>query len=135
MTSSSLRRRPSSTPSLLASRKADLQVSIRGRVGRLRVAMVNNAPLGFQRRVADLMDWREQRPTREVTGVEKLSVELLLAEVELHRVEGRSAEAESLLALVNEGQAIHLSTDRAVVIRMKDGQMLLDFEAQKGDLP
>jgi hypothetical protein len=102
-------------------------VTIRERIAKLRAAMVNGAPWGFQERVSSLMDWRHQRVTREVTGVEKLSVELLLAEIALHRVEGRAEEADRLLGLVNAGQTIRMSADGAAIIRMRDGQMEFSF--------
>lgn len=90
--------------------------------------MIGAAPHGFQIRVADLMQARKERISRELQRVEKLSVELFLAEVSLHREEGRGDEADRLLALLNEGQPIRVSTDRALLIRMKDGQLFLDLQ-------
>jgi hypothetical protein len=110
-----------------ASRNPELRVSVRARVENIRAVATNVAPKGFLKRVADLMEWRKQRPTREHSGVEKYSVELLLAEIALHRAEGRTEDADRLLGLVNAGQTIRLSAEGAAIIRMRDGQMEFSF--------
>lgn len=112
----------------IARRPGELRVALRAKVERIRSAMVNAAPYGFQARVADLMEARKERISRELAAVEKLSVECLLAEIELHRAEGRDEAADSLLKAFTEGQPIHISTDRAIVVRMKDGQLFLDLQ-------
>lgn len=105
-----------------------LELRVNERVARLRVRMIQLAPVGFQKRVADGMRWRKQRPTRGVTGVEKLSVPLFLAELELHREEGRTEAASELVGIVAEGQTIRLAADHGASIRMSGGQLLLDLE-------
>lgn len=119
---------PRSTQSLRATRYEELRVALRERVGRIRAAMSNGAVQGFHSRVATLMDYRRERISRELGCVEKLSVELLLAVVALHREEDRPITADRLLALINEGQPIRLRTNGAVVIRLSDGQLFLDLQ-------
>lgn len=92
------------------------------RIEAVRALMVNTAPTGFQQKVADLMEWRKERISREKQGTEKLSVELLLAEIELHREQGRDAEADALIAALTADQP-----RRTPVIRLRDGQYLLEF--------
>jgi hypothetical protein len=128
--SSAARVPPSSQPSggTVASRYAELRLAIADRVESLRSLMIGAAPHGFQVRVADLMQARKERISRELQRVEKLSVELFLTEVAMHREEGRPETADRLLAILNEGQPIRISTDRGIVIRLRDGQMFLDLE-------
>jgi hypothetical protein len=66
------------------------------------------------------MGWRKERPTREKSGVEKLSVELVFAEVAMHEEEGRPDDATRVLAAFQRKQT--------PVIRLRDGQYLLEFE-------
>lgn len=114
-----------------ASRIEGLRTALQEKLGRIRSLMVASAPHGFQTRVAELMNARKERISRELGSVEKLSVELVLAEVALHRAEGRPEHADRLLAALNEGEPVHLQTSGALVIRLRDGQMFLDLEAAR----
>jgi hypothetical protein len=111
------------TPKSVATRNdrpANVCERVRARVEDVRRALVKTAPHGFQCRVASVMGWRKERPTREKSGVEKLSVELVLAEVAMHEEEGRPDDATRVLAAFQRKQT--------PVIRLRDGQYLLEFE-------
>lgn len=62
-------------------RLATVAERVRARVESVRLAIHENSPKGFQQRLSEVMGWRKERPSREQTGVEKLSVDLVLAEV------------------------------------------------------
>lgn len=111
------------TPKSVATRNersATLCERVHARVDDVRRALVTSAPHGFQVRVAAVMGWRKERPTREKSGVEKLSVELVFAEVAMHEEEGRPDDATRVLAAFQRKQT--------PVIRLRDGQYLLEFE-------
>lgn len=80
------------------------------KIGRIRSLMRDGAPHGFQQRLAVVLDIRKERISRELQSVEKLSVELVLAEIALHREEGRREQAEQILAAFND--ALGASIDR-----------------------
>lgn len=119
------------TQSSVAARNSKLRVALAAKLDAIRSLMVTAAPRGFQQGVADLMQARKERVSREIGAVEKLSLELVLAEVALHRAEGRPEHADRLLAAINEGEPLHFQTAGALVIRLRDGQMFLDLEGAK----
>ena len=106
-----------------------MRLAIDARIERIRADLVNLAPYGFQARVATVIRARSERVSREIQRAADLTLRVFLAEIQLHREEGRAEAADRLLAALNEGQPIRLSTDRALLIRMKDGQMFMDFQA------
>lgn len=123
MTRASVLPIPAATSNAVAARNdrlASVASGVRDRVDAVRLAIHNAAPAGFQGRVAKVMGWRKERPSREHTGVEKLSVDLVLAEVAMHEEEGRPDEATKILATFQRKQT--------PVIRLRDGQYLLEFE-------
>jgi hypothetical protein len=104
--------------------------AIAEQIDRLRAAMVNGAPSGFAHRLTDAMGERKEWRSRQVgRDGEKLSVSLLLAEVNLHRAEGRAEQADALLAILTEGEPLRLPAASAVLIRLRDGQLFFDFDA------
>ncbi len=109
--------------------RATLATVVAGKVDEIRALMHAEAAPGFNSEVASRMNWRRERISRELADVEKLSVALFLAAVEIHREQGRGEVADRLLASLNAGQPVKLKTAGAVVIRLADGQMFLDLEA------
>lgn len=107
---------------------ATLAEAIKAKVESIRSLIAAEGRPGFNSDVAGRMNWRRERISREIQGVEKLSVSLLLAEIECHRAEGRDAIADRLVAAITEGQPVKIRTDRALVIRMSDGQLFLDLQ-------
>lgn len=119
-----------SRQSSVAERNSKLRAALGEKLAKIRSLMVAEAPRGFQQGVAVLMEARKERISRELGGVKELSIELLLAEVALHRAEGRPEHADRLLAALNEGEPVHLQTSGALVIRLRDGQMFLDLTTE-----
>jgi hypothetical protein len=119
------------TQSSVALRNQKLRVALDEKIAKIRALMVSAAPRGFQQGVADLMDARKERISRELGEVQELSVRLVLAEVALHHAEGRPEHASRLIAALNEGEPVRLQTSGALVIRMRDGQMFLDLEGTR----
>jgi hypothetical protein len=105
-----------------------MRLAIDARIEVIREDLANLAPYGFQARVASVIRARKERVSREIQRAADLTLRVFLAEIQLHREEGRGTEADRLLAALNEGQPIRLSTDRGIVIRLRDGQMFLDLE-------
>ncbi len=101
--------------------------SVAARVAALRKVISQGAPRGFFSRICEEMEWKRQRPSREVGKVEKFSVELLLAAVDLHEAEGRPDQAAALMEAIERHLHRPISTTGAIVIQMKDGQLLLNF--------
>ena len=110
-------------------RSAIFAAAINAKVEEIRVLVANEATHGFNADLAAAMLWRRERISREIQGVEKLSVALFLAEVQGHREAGRDAVADRLVSIINNGQPMTIRTDRAVVIRISDGQMFLDLQS------
>lgn len=109
-------------------RLTTLRAEIEAGVERIRLVMIEGGPYGFQTGVAELLDIRKERVSKQLQRVENLTVELFLAEVALHRFEGRDETADRLLAALTAGQPIQMRTKGAVVIRLSDGQIALNFE-------
>lgn len=110
-------------------RHATLAAAVEAKVEIIRTLLAAEAIPGSQSEVASRMEWRRERVSREIQGVEKLSVALFLAAIAIHRQEGRGETADRLLSAINEGQPVKLKTNGAVVIRMADGQMFLDLQS------
>lgn len=100
---------------------------VNDRVSAIRSILYADSCRGMGAGIADRMGWRRERISRELQGTEKLSLDLFLASLELHREEGRSDVAHRLMAVINSGQPV-LSSNGAVVIRMSDGQLFLDLQ-------
>jgi hypothetical protein len=108
-------------------RRASGRDSIERRVENIRALLASEAPRGFGIETASRMGWRKERIYRELSGVEKLSVSLLLAEVELHREHGRADVADRLIGLVTEGNIGTVPVPAGSVFRVFDrnGQLFL----------
>lgn len=89
------------------------------------------APKGFGSRLAGLLGWRVERRSRELSGVEKLSLADVIAEIELHADEGRQEAADAIVAALFEGvKTATVPLHAGSVIRVFDeaGQLVMRFE-------
>lgn len=129
---------PASTQGLLAARNASradrpatLASRVAGKVESVRLALVMRAPKGFGSRLAGLLGWRVERRSRELSGVEKLSLADVIAEIELHADEGRQEAADAIVAALFEGvKTATVPLHAGSVIRVFDeaGQLVMRFE-------
>lgn len=97
-----------------------VRASVANRVEQVRGALHGASIYGFGQRVADAMGFRKERVSREQNGSDRLTVELVLAEAELHEREGRPDSAARILSTFQRRLA--------PVVRLRDGQWLLDLE-------
>ena len=81
---------------------------VTGIVETLRSLISADAPHGFNSDIAARMGWRKERVSRELSGVEKLSVELLLAAIEAHARAGRRDMADRIIRSLLVGQTVRL---------------------------
>lgn len=118
----SLRRNSSSgsRTATVAARPEAFRERVRERTEKVRRAVLDAALYGFNQRVASLMEWRKERLSREQNGSDRLTVELVLAEALAHEEEGRPQSAAKILEAFQRKQT--------PVIRLRDGQYLLEFE-------
>lgn len=98
----------------------------------VRRILVNTASRGFASDLAAAMGWRVERRSRELAGVEKLSLADVVAEIELHKSNGEEAQAEAILAALLDGlsQNTSVAITPGSVIRIFDeqGQLRMRFE-------
>ena len=134
MTRSSALRRPASTQSSLATRRdrlAGIASRVEPRVENVKRALVNGAGKGFASNLAAAMGWRIERRSREISGVEKLSLADVVAEVELHMSNGEQEEADAILAALTEGlrsSAVPVTPGSVVRVFDEGGQLYMRFE-------
>jgi hypothetical protein len=133
---------PGATQERLATRKAGhTQIAPRHsqllaeRVGQkvesVRLALVMRAPKGFAARLATALGWRVERRSRELSGVEKLSLADVIGEIEMHHDEGRPEAADAIVAALFEGvRTATVPLHAGSIIRVFDeaGQLVLRFE-------
>ncbi len=90
------------------------------------------APHGFCQRVAALMGWkRTERRSREVSGVERLSLDTVLAELHVHAEEGRQEAVDQLVAALLDAlrtASLPVRPDSTVQMYDRNGQRFLRFE-------
>lgn len=99
---------------------ATIAVQARARAERVRHAIFDGATHGFQQRVCSEMAWRRERHSREQNGHDRLTVELVFADVLVHEADGNQDTAAAILAAFQR--------QLSPVIRLRDGQFLLEFE-------
>lgn len=104
----------------VAVRRDTFSANVHERTEKVRQAVLDGAVYGFGQRIANLMDWRKERLSREHNGSDRLTVELVLAEAVAHEEQGRPETAAKILAAFQRKQT--------PVIRLRDGQYLLEFE-------
>ena len=90
------------------------------RTEQVRRALFDGADYGFGQLVADTMKWRKERHSREVNGHDRLSVELVFADVLVHEARGSQDKAAQILAAFQR--------PLCPVIRHRDGQYFLEFD-------
>jgi hypothetical protein len=122
------------TPERLATRNSRL-ASVAGRVAErvdaVRRALVARAPKGFAAELASLMEWRVERRGREISGVEKLSLADVAAEIEIHLAYGRQDAVDEIVTALLDGiQSATVAITPGSLIRVFDdhGQLRLRFE-------
>jgi len=146
MRAASARRTASSTQETLASRAAsgpesrsasrsELLAKVASRSGvrveNVRRALVRAAGKGFASDLAAAMGWRIERRSRELGGVEKLSLADVVGEIELHLTNGDPAAADSIIAALLEGlRSSTVAITPGSVIRVFDqaGQLFMRFD-------
>ncbi|MDD1677967.1 MAG: hypothetical protein LUO93_02125 [Methanomicrobiales archaeon] len=134
MSAVSIRRATPSTQGSLATRKlslATLAGRVDGRVQSVRRCLINGACRGFASDLAAAMSWRIERRSRELSGVEKLSLADVVAEVELHLVNGEQQQADAILAAVTEGfkpSAVPITSGSVIRVFDEHGQLMLRVE-------
>lgn len=99
---------------------ATVAVQVQERTERVRRAIFGGASHGFQQRVCDAMDWRKERHSSEQNGHDRLTVETVFADVLVHEADGNPDKACQILAAFQR--------PLSPVIRLRDGQYLLEFE-------
>lgn len=90
----------------------------------------NWAPRGFCSRIATLMGWRAERRSREISGVERLSLDTVLAELHVHAQEGRQDAVDQMVAALLEGlrtASVPVRPDSLIELYGIGGQRFLRF--------
>jgi len=107
-----------------------LRPRVEAKVQALRVILDNAAPRGFATTVNSAMGWRAERRPRELHGVEGMSLDTLIADMELHAAEGRRGALDQIVDALLDGLRASVAVTAGSVIRVFDegGQLRLRFE-------
>lgn len=122
------------TQGSLATRKAPLATlaeRVEIKVAAARLALITAAPKGFATEVAGLMGWRPERRSRELSGVEKLSMATFVAELETHAACGRQDVVDGAVAALLSGlktSSVTLPSGSLIRVFDHNGQLLMRFE-------
>ncbi len=122
------------TQGSLATRKerlATLASRSECRVENVRRALMNAARRGFASDLSAAMGWRIERRSRELGGVEKLSLADVVGEIELHLTNGEQEAADSIIAAFLEGlrsSAVPITPGSVIRVFDEGGQLYMRFD-------
>ncbi len=134
MTSVSTRFAVPSTQGSAATRNdrlATLASRVEDRVNGVCRALVNVAGKGFASKLSEVMRWRIERRSRELNGVEKLSLADVVAEIELHLVNDDQDAANAIMAALVDGlcsASVPVTPGSVVRVFDEGGQLYMRFD-------
>jgi len=97
----------------------------------VRRALASAAGKGFASDLAAAMGWRIERRSRELGGVEKLSLADVVGEIELHLTNGEQEAADSIVAALLEGlrsSAVPITPGSVIRVFDEGGQLFMRFD-------
>lgn len=112
-------------------RLANLRGWTAAKVTKIRTGLSNLAPRGLATDLAEAMEWRAERRSRELGAVEKLSIEDYIGEIGIHIIDGRQEAVDVLVGALLEGiRTSEIPIEPGSVIRAfgRNGQLFLRFE-------